>query len=109
MLINCYSLTTLFQVGGIKFKAFSQHTYSYLLQGHRMISNCRSVRRGKALEMWAYGNITPVGSRVAQGGRPADVYRPYERHDATTIDGIKTLFHHAHVSKNHYSKLVDIY
>jgi hypothetical protein len=62
------------------------------------VSNCTAIKRGKSMETWAYGTMTPVGSRVPQGGRPGDVYGPYSQHSAATIEGIHTLFRHAHVS-----------
>ncbi|KAJ6625544.1 hypothetical protein B0H10DRAFT_1942445 [Mycena sp. CBHHK59/15] len=82
------------KVGGVRYKALSQDTLHLLQNNHRLIQ-VRAVRRRKEMEAWAYGTMTPSGSRQPMGGRKGDGYGPYPDHKGDTPDDIKALFRHA--------------
>jgi hypothetical protein len=76
----------------------SSVTFGHLVDYHQKITGFSTLKRGTSFQAWAYGDMTAIGSRVAQGGRAGDAYAPYAGMDAQTEHDIKALFGHAHVS-----------
>ncbi|KAJ7471241.1 hypothetical protein B0H11DRAFT_1919802 [Mycena galericulata] len=82
------------QVGGVRFRALSRKVLELLPHNHRLI-RIRSVKRREAMQAWAYGTMTPAGSRQAAGGRRGDTYGPYSDQNGDSADDIRALFRHA--------------
>lgn len=87
-----------FQVGGVRYQAFSEDTLGLMIENHRRVT-VRGVRRREAMEAWAYGSMTGGGARQPSGGLKGDVYGPYARHHGETPEDIRALFRHAAVFK----------
>ncbi|KAJ7092831.1 hypothetical protein B0H15DRAFT_799309 [Mycena belliarum] len=81
-------------VGGVRYNAMSPKTLEQMIDNHRRV-RVRAVRRRDAMQAWAHGSMTAVGTRQATGGRQADTYAPYACHKGDTDDDIKALFRHA--------------
>ncbi|KAJ6464716.1 hypothetical protein DFH09DRAFT_1346753 [Mycena vulgaris] len=80
-------------VGGVRYRALSPQVLNRLIEDHRRVE-VHGVRRREALQAWSYGDMTPSGTRQANGGYEGDVYGPYACHNGDTPDDIKALFRH---------------
>ncbi|KAJ7510391.1 hypothetical protein B0H11DRAFT_2216191 [Mycena galericulata] len=78
-------------VGGVRFRALSRKVLELLRHNHRLI-RVRSVKRRAEMQAWAYGTMTPSGSRQAAGGRRGDAYGPYPDQNGDSADDIRALF-----------------
>ncbi|KAJ3898662.1 hypothetical protein F5879DRAFT_994561 [Lentinula edodes] len=59
----------------------------------------KPLRRGGQFQAYHTGTMTPIGSRLASGGRELDTYAPYAGLDSESIQGIHILFDQATVSQ----------
>lgn len=64
---------------------------------HRQVIEAHpSVKRGSSHQVWP-GKMTPMGSRVAQGGKPGDGYAAYSYLNGGTVEEIDLYFDAAEV------------
>jgi hypothetical protein len=89
------------QVGGVRFKPFSEETLERLQQNHRLVKVTKIRRRG-ILERWSYGSMTGGGSRHPLKGAKGDGYGPYKIHrqQGSPHTNIKTCTREAVVRAN---------
>ncbi|KAJ3888768.1 hypothetical protein GG344DRAFT_79460 [Lentinula edodes] len=78
---------------------FPPHLISFLQQIAVQTTGVKPLRRGGQFQTYHTGNMTPIGSRLASGGRELDTYAPYAGLDTKTNQGIHILFDQATVSQ----------
>ncbi|KAJ3899498.1 hypothetical protein F5879DRAFT_1060454 [Lentinula edodes] len=79
--------------------AFPPDLLSFLQQITVQTTGVKPLRRGGQFQAYHTGNMTPIGSRLASGGRELDTYAPYAGLDSEAIQGIHILFDQATVSQ----------
>ncbi|KAK7015055.1 hypothetical protein R3P38DRAFT_3572443 [Favolaschia claudopus] len=82
---------TSIEVGGFRYKAFSEPTLK-LLEYNSLLIETRAMRRRPAMQRWDYGLMSGAGTRMPTGGRKGDGYIPYSVHRGDTVDDIKAFF-----------------
>ena len=65
--------------------------------GENIALTVPKLKRGKALEVYGFGEMRARGARLPMGGTRGDGYAAYRSTDALTIDGIRAQFDHAEV------------
>ncbi|KAL1724974.1 hypothetical protein EV714DRAFT_222192, partial [Schizophyllum commune] len=63
--------------------------------GQNIALTVPKLKRGKAMEVYGFGEMRARGARVPMGGTKGDGYAAYRSTDALTLDGIRAQFDHA--------------
>ncbi|KAJ3889810.1 hypothetical protein GG344DRAFT_66794 [Lentinula edodes] len=86
--------------------AFSQSALKFLQKVAVSTTGVKPLKRGGQFQGYHTGNMTPIGSRLASGGRELDSYGPYSGLDSSSIQGINMLFDQAIATSSQVSQLM---
>ncbi|KAH7870244.1 uncharacterized protein C8R40DRAFT_1057613, partial [Lentinula edodes] len=86
--------------------AFSQSALKFLQKVAVSTTGVKPLKRGGQFQGYHTGNMTPIGSRLASGGRELDSYGPYSGLDSSSIQGINMLFDQAIATSLQVSQLM---
>ncbi|KAI5822493.1 hypothetical protein K523DRAFT_256851 [Schizophyllum commune Tattone D] len=63
--------------------------------GENIALTVPKLKRGRAMEVYGFGEMRARGARIPMGGTRGDGYAAYRSTDALTVDGIRAQFDHA--------------
>lgn len=83
-------------MAGVTFNLLEQDDIRRLTENQAKVRVlCAKLKRRQAMSEWGHGEMRPIGSRSASGGRRGDGYAAYAGSMVVNQDDIRTMFAYA--------------